>query len=45
MTETLKDELLLYLGELMYDYDNINDYSNKIEIGSKISLINKLLEQ
>lgn len=43
MKQELKDLLLEYLGELMYERDNSNDYFKKKFIQADINAIERLL--
>jgi hypothetical protein len=44
MTNILKDELCLYLGQLMYYHQNEGDWIKKDKIAEKINAVNKLLD-
>ena len=44
MNDQLKNELLSYYGELLYDFEHSNDYFDKCKISEKINAINTLLE-
>lgn len=43
MNEQLKDELLIYYGELMYEREKCNDYFVKPSIQRKLDAVNVLL--
>jgi hypothetical protein len=43
MTDILKKELCLYLGQLMYYHEKEVDWILKDEIGEKINAVNKLV--
>jgi hypothetical protein len=43
MKKELEDSLLIYLGELMYDFENCNSFFDKQKIAIKIDAINILL--
>ena len=44
MTDTLKEELCLYLGQLMYYHQNEGDWILKDKLAEKINAVNKLLD-
>jgi hypothetical protein len=44
MKQELQDNLLEYLGELMYDLDNNKDYFKRLAIENKINAINTLID-
>ena len=44
MTNILKDELCLCLGQLMYYHQNEGDWIKKDKIAAKINAVNKLLD-
>ena len=44
MTDILKDELCLYLGQLMYHHQNECDWILKDKICEKINAVNTLLD-
>jgi len=43
MNKELKDMLLIYLGELMYEKDNTHDWAEKDKVINKINACNLLL--
>lgn len=44
MKEELKDLLLEHLGELLYNYENNDDYNDKLIAKDKIKAVETLLD-
>ncbi len=44
MSDTLRNELLLYLGELLYDLGKEYDCAEREKIATKIAAVNTLLD-